>query len=340
MTKREVVGMALDFKRPPYVSWSFRFTREATDKLVGHYGAVDLEPFIQSHFLELGRDIGLFEEMGCDRVRDVFGVVWNRTIDKDIGNVEGQVLPEATLKGYQFPDPLDARFFEDIPERLGRYWDRFRVFCIGFSLFERAWTLRGMEQLYMDFVDSPEFVHELLNTIADYNIAQLRHAATYDIDAVYFGDDWGQQHGLLMGYPTWREFIYPVLRRMYRAVLDEGKMVIIHSCGDVDDLFDDLVGIGLRCFNPFQPEVMDVVDLMQRYRGRLAFWGGLSMQRTLPFGTVQDVDAETRRLLALGRAGGYILSPSHAVEGYVPLENMLAFIDMVQQQAGFEPTPH
>ena len=97
-----------------------------------------------------------------------------------------------------------------------------------------------------------------LTAIADYNIAQLKEASKYDIDAICFGDDWGQQSGLIMGYDTWKEFIYPQLKRMYKAVHDEGKYVFIHSCGDVDELFDDLVDIGLNCFNPFQPEVMDV----------------------------------------------------------------------------------
>ena len=114
---------------------------------------------------------------------------------------------------------------------------------------------------------------------------------------------------------------------MYAAVREAGKFVMIHSCGDVDELFDPLVAAGLNCFNPFQPEVMDVYSLLPAYRGRLAFHGGLSTQRTLPFGTVEDVRAETCRLLDLGAEGGYILAPAHDVEGDVPLENMLAVID-------------
>ncbi|MEI8198305.1 MAG: uroporphyrinogen decarboxylase family protein, partial [Phycisphaerae bacterium] len=189
-----------------------------------------------------------------------------------------------------------------------------------------------MENLMMDFVENPAFVHELLDAIADYNIQQVREAVKYDIDAVYFGDDWGQQCGLQMGRQMWLEFIYPRLRRMYQAVHDAGKYVCIHSCGDVDELFDDLIGIGLNCFNPFQPEVMDVAALMRQYRGRLAFHGGLSTQHTLPHGSVADVRVETRRLLELGREGGYIFAPAHSVEGDVPLENMLAFCDLALAQ--------
>ncbi len=334
-TKREVVHSVLAGKQPLYVPWSCGFTQEAWEKLRAHYGEVGLEEALQNHLLKLGSDIGFSNEVGKNRVMDVFGVVWNRSTDKDIGNVEGCVLPEPTLEHYQFPDPLDPRFFAAIPQSIDRYPDRFRVFQIGFSLYERAWTLRGMQNLLMDFHDHPRFVHQLLNAISEYNIAQLNAALRYDIDAVYFGDDWGQQRGLQMGPKLWREFLYPVLQRMYGAVRAAGKYVFIHSCGDVDELFDDLIGIGLNCFNPFQPEVMDVESLVQKHRGRLVFHGGLSTQRTLPYGTVEDVRAETRRLLEMGREGSYIFAPAHDVQGDVPLENMLAFIDLVQAQTGY-----
>lgn len=335
MTKREIIKAVLDGQKPPYVPWSFSFTLEAREKLARHFGTNDLEPILQNHFLGLGNDIGFFEDIGNARVRDVFGVVWDRSIDKDIGNIEMPRLVEPTLAGYEFPDPLANLYFANIPEQIEKYKDRFRIFRIGFSLYERAWTLRGMQNLMMDFYDHPGFVKELLCTIADYNIAQVKKALTYDIDAVYFGDDWGQQHGLQMGPALWRKFIYPELKRMYGIVRDAGKSVFIHSCGDVDELFDDLIEIGLNCFNPFQPEVMDVEALIHHYRGRLVFHGGLSTQRTLPYGSPDDIRHETRRLISLGRDGGYILSPAHAVEGDVPLENMLAFIDEAHNQTNF-----
>ena len=335
MTKREVIHTVLEGRIPPYVPWSYGFTKEARAKLEEHFKPLDVEEALQNHILKLGSDIGFFTDLGDNLVQDVFGVVWDRSIDKDIGNVAGCVLPESTLQHYSFPDPLDRRFFREIPTRIARYWDRFRVFQIGFSLYERAWTLRGMQNLLMDFYDYPKFVHSLLESIADYNITQIQEALKYEIDAIYFGDDWGQQRGLQMGPKIWHQFIYPVLKRMYSVVHAAGKLVFIHSCGDVDEVFDDLIGIGLNCFNPFQPEVMEVESLMERYRGRLTFHGGLSTQRTLPFGTVEDVRKETKQLLEMGARGGYIFAPAHDLEGDVPLENMLAFIELVQNQPGY-----
>lgn len=338
MTKREIVRQALLHQRPPYVPWSFSFTEEARAKLVAHFGTDDLDTALDNHIAWAGNTVGYFTDLGGGLFRDVFGVVWDRSVDRDIGVVVHPPLPEPTLAGYRFPAADDPRFYADIAPQFARHGDCFRIFPIGFSLYERAWTLRGMENLMMDFLEHPAFVRELLHAIADFNLAQIDRARTFDVDAIHFGDDWGQQQGLQMGPALWHEFIEPELARMYAAVRRAGKFVSIHSCGDVDELFDPLVALGVNCFNPFQPEVMDVAALIPRYHGRLAFFGGLSTQRTLPYGSPDDVRAETRRLIALGRDGGYILSPAHAVEGDVSLENMLAFIDEARAQPGFAST--
>ncbi len=91
MSKKDVVKMVLDGKKPPYVPWSFRFTHEAIRKLETHWGR-DWEMKLDNHFTELGSDIGFFEDLGDDRFKDLFGVVWDRTVEKDIGLPEWDIL--------------------------------------------------------------------------------------------------------------------------------------------------------------------------------------------------------------------------------------------------------
>lgn len=334
MTKRDIVRTVFEGRQAPYVPWHYVFSTDAAALLRAHLGVADLERAVDNHMLMLRRSTGSFRDLGGGRVQDIFGVVWDRNLDKDIGIVTGLVLPEPTLRDFSLPDPLDPRFYVNWDALIADGGDRFRVFSASLSLFERAWTLRGLENLMMDFYDNPEFVHELLDLLADFNIAQVNEALKYDIDAVYFGDDWGQQRGLLVSRRTWDEFIRPRVARMYGAVRDAGKFVMNHSCGDVDELFDDLITLGLNCSNPFQPEVMDVDDLMDRYRGRLTFMGGLSTQQTLPNGSPEDVRLASEHLLSKGRTGSYIFAPAHAVQGDVPLENILSFIDAARRQVG------
>ncbi|MFA6102510.1 MAG: uroporphyrinogen decarboxylase family protein [Victivallaceae bacterium] len=335
MDKRTVALKAMRCEPVPYTPWCFGFTYEAGEKLKAHYAVDDLETVFDNHILGMSV-FGGFEDIGNDCYKDFFGVVWDRSEDKDIGVVRNLLIPEPALADYKLPPlPDKAAFDAAVGAKIEQHPDLLRMFSIGFSLFERAWTMRGMENLLMDMCVNPEFVEELLTTITDYNIEIVKRALEYDIDVVHFGDDWGQQHGLIMGPVLWKKFIYPQLKRIYGVVRDAGKLVSIHSCGDVDELFDDLVGIGLNNFNPFQPEVMDTYALMDQYRGRLSFWGGLSTQRTLPYGTVEQVVAESERLLEKGLGGGYIFAPAHGVEGDVPLENMLAFINAAQRQKGY-----
>ena len=166
MTKREVIKMVLDGKKPPYVPWSFKFTEEPKKVLQDYYGEQDLDIPLGNHILNLGSDIGFFDEIEPNMFQDVFGVVWDRSIDKDIGDPKSPyVISEPSMEGVTLPDPHDPRFFANIEPEIEKKPDLFRLFQIGFSLYERAWAMRGMENLLMDMMMYPDFVHELLQKL-------------------------------------------------------------------------------------------------------------------------------------------------------------------------------
>ena len=170
MDKRSIVKLALEWKNPPYVPWNINFTIPAKEKLQAQFPGQNLEDVVQNHLINIGYELYFSTDIGNDCVQDHFGVVWDRSIDKDIGVVKGQVLELPTLQGYTFPDPAAPYVFADVADKLVKYGDRYRFFGIGFSLYERAWTLRGLQTLLMDFYDHPGFVHDLFNNIADYNM--------------------------------------------------------------------------------------------------------------------------------------------------------------------------
>lgn len=334
MTPRERVHRALQFGQTDIVPYQVNLTSGAARRLAEFYGNPDFAPAIGNHLATLSHRLTApWVEVEPGHLRDEWGVIWNRTVDKDIGVVANQVLPEPTLRGFRTPAPVSQALLDAYPKFVERNRDRFRIASLGFALFERAWSLRGMDQLLVDMLESPDFVHELFDHITEFNLSQLDLALEQDIDGVQFGDDWGSQGGLIMGPRLWREFIKPRIAVMYGRVRAAGKYVMIHCCGDVREILPDLVEVGLDVFNPFQPEVMDVFETKRLYYGRLSFYGGISVQHLLPHGAPEEVRRETRKLLAeLGRGGGYIASPSHAVPADVPPENIAAMVEVLNDQ--------
>lgn len=335
VTARELTRAALEFQSLPKAPYSVGFTADMQERFTADARGADL--FARMDNVLVGHSpLKMDADMTDEQTKiftDEFGVTWDRSIDSDIG-VPAPVLDPDTVDDYTFPDPHAAWRYEPIAAALQARPDHYHVMTIGFSLFERAWSLRGMENLLMDFAERPEFVETLLDRICDFNVAVVETGLKRcpDLDAVYFGDDFGSQLGLMMGPRIWREMLKPRLARQYAAVAARGKKVFIHSCGHVQEIFDDLVEIGVNVFNPFQPEVMDVHALLDQYHGRLAFHGGISTQRLLPFGTVDEVRQEVAALIEKAKRGGYIVAPAHAMPRDCKVENVIAMLEMLIDQ--------
>lgn len=338
MTKKERVKAAMNHQETDFVPFQMDCLSAAERKLKEYYGVTDLPDIIGNHIAMFEPSYySLFTEEHLDnnKFRDAFGATWELKPNEDIGTVIEYPLKEATLENYQFPDPEKVMELDEIPSFIEKNNDRFIIGAIGFSLYERAWILRGIEPVLQDFLMNQSFIEELFDKIIDFNLAITKRLCRFPIDAFHYGDDWGQQHGLIMGADLWRKIFKKRLRILYDAVHAAGHPVSIHSCGDITEIIPDLIEIGVNMITPLQAEALDFRFLKKEYGRDLTFWGGISTQKTLPFGTPEDVRKEIRQTLKiLGKGGGYILAPSHELQKDVPLENMLAFIDEAQHQSG------
>ncbi len=336
MTKKDRVKAALSHIETDFVPFQMDCLSAAEKKLIAHFGEVDLNEVIGNHLAMFEPSYySLFqtETIGQGKFKDAFGASWELKPGEDIGSVINHPLKEPTLINYSFPDPEKIMELENIPAFIEKNKDKFIMGAIGFSLYERAWILRGIEPMLFDFLANPFFVEELFDRICDFNMVITKRLCQFPIDAFHFGDDWGQQHGLIMGAEIWRKFFKKRLKKLYDAVHDAGLPVSIHSCGDITEIIPDLIDIGVNMISPLQAEALDFEFLKKEYGKHLSFWGGISTQKTLPNGTPREVREEIRdRLKIMSKNGGYILAPSHELQGDIPLENMLAFIDEAQNQ--------
>ncbi len=333
MTPRERVLLAINHQQTDIVPYHIIYTSPIQKKLEEYYQTSKLDDVIGNHIVKYRLRIPDVE-VSPDHWRDGYNLIWDRTVDKDIGVVTNYPLTKRDLSLVTFPNPKDERIYQGLPKFIEENPQRFRMASIGFALFERAWSLRNMQELLIDMIEAPDFVHELFEAITQTQLAILDEALKYDLDAILFGDDWGQQNGLIFGIRLWRKFIKPYIARLYAKVKQAGKAVFIHSCGKVQELFPELIELGVDVFNPFQPEVMDVYEMKKQFGSKLCFYGGMSIQQVLPFGTPAQVKEEAKRLIReIGKDGGYIIAPSHAMPYDIPLDNILAFIEVVQNQS-------
>lgn len=147
------------------------------------------------------------------------------------------------------------------------------------------------------------------------------------------------QTGMLIGAHTWREFLKPRLAKIIMAAkeMKPDLPIFYHSCGNPGDIIPDLIEIGVTILNPIQPECFDLQYMKDTYGDKLAFWGGISAQTDLSFGTPQQVKAEVKHCIELlGKGGGYLAGSNHMIEPEVPWENLMAFFEAVEEYGSYE----
>ena len=211
MTKREVVLQTLRHEQGDVIPYYLDLTEGELEKMIAYSGDPLFFEHSESYLAEERNES--FTDLGNGRFKDMFQVVWDKGAqDGDFGIAVGHPIPDSEIGDYVFPEP-DEKLIREKCERLVAQKDKFTMYIIGFSLYERLWTLHGTFETLVDFLEEPEFITEVLDKIVEYNCKVVDIVAQYPIDCIFFGDDWGQHKGLQMGLPIWREFLKPQLKK-------------------------------------------------------------------------------------------------------------------------------
>ena len=291
---------------------------------------IDLCPDAWDMICRSGLDEGkTLEEFVDNDVQDIGVPWWNwHNLSQDWQGADFPVSP---------PTCSGCGSYVDLAEnikRLRQQSDKYFLVRIYGSHFEKAYFARGIANFLADMAGEPKQAQKLLTKIVDRNMTMLENFLTIpEIDGVLLGSDWGSQSDLLMSLSTWREMIGPGEQREYDLIHAYGKDVWLHSCGNITRLIPSLVEMRLDVLNPVQPEAMDISALKHDYGSRLTFWGGISTQKTLPYGTPDEVRAEARAVRdLLGKGGGYIFSPAQSIQADVPVANIQALLEVARGQ--------
>ncbi len=202
------------------------------------------------------------------------------------------------------------------------------------TVFERAWYVRGMDNLFCDLLEQNGIGDWLLDWHTRRSAEQAGRCARAGVDVIGLGDDIGTQRGMMMAPDFWRHHLKPRLQKVIDAIRNNQKQRVwikYHSDGDIREVLDDLIEMGIDIINPLQPECMPHDQVIPRYRDRAAFWGLVGTQTTMPFGSTDDVRAVVDRIAEHARHGAAIIvAPTHVLEPDVPWENIAALVDAVR----------
>jgi hypothetical protein len=203
--------------------------------------------------------------------------------------------------------------------------------------------IRDVAEWYMSTVARFDFVYELFERQCEIglkNLARIHQAVGDRVTAVFItGTDFGTQAGPFINPKNYVKLYQPFHRRINDWVHTHTKWkTFIHSCGSIFALLPDIVDAGFDILNPVQCSAacMDPPTLKARFGDRIAFWGGgVDTQKTLPFGTPEEIRREVRaRIEVLGRGGGFVFNTVHNVQAGTPAENLVALYDAVRACRG------
>ena len=331
MTHKERMQNVIRYRSVDHIPTQINYTGEMGRKLAKYFqrSEADLPAFLGNHMIRVDID----HPMRFNENRRVKFDWWGVGFDTQEEGYFAAVSPlkeNPNLDQYSWPDPTNATLFEKARKILQEKGQEYFITPnFGFVLFERAWTLRGFEQFFMDMSTDPDYTGELLDRITEIQLQLIHQFIALGIDGGYFGDDYGAQKHMLFSPRMWRTYIKPRLAKLFAPFVERGLPILMHSDGQIQPILPDLVEIGLNVLNPVQPEVLDHAWLVENFKGKLAFYGGLSTQTTLPYGTPEEVKQAVSDCVSIlaPEGTGLLLAPSHRMMTDIPMENISAMLE-------------
>lgn len=258
---------------------------------------------------------------------------------------------------FGFDDPADSRrFFQggddqlncvgdalsrDIPsweKRLTPYLDEFAVFGATCEPYEYLWRIIGSENALMWMAAEPELFEAFVNRVGEWLLEFTRaeiKAAQGKLAGFYIYGDVAYRRCMLFNPTTWRRLFKPHVKALIDELHAHGLMVVYHGCGNAERIFDDFVDIGLDAYNPLEAKAdLDVVQLKQRYAGKLAFVGNVDV-RILERGDPAEIEREVRYKLQAARGGGWVFQSDHSISSEVAPESYELAIRLLRQYGNY-----
>ncbi len=346
MTPRERVLTALSHQRPDRTPRDFWAEPPAWNRLLAHVGHADRDRLLD----DLGIDVrhlaapvrpereiapGVFQNLWGERY--IYQPTPWGPMREDVQGALAGAREFGELESFPWPTPDDIDR-SSLAGQCRTHPDH--AWLYGFAdVWQRPALVRGWEQFFTDMIERPDWVRYLCRKFTDFYRQDYTRAAEITsgrIDLYLLISDLGGQHGPLISPAMFDEFVAPPLKSMIDCIHGLGGRVLFHSCGCIRGFIPRLIALGVDVLDPIQPTGPEMAPaaLAAEFGGRIAFHGGIDMQRLLPRGTPGEVASTARQYAeVLGNRGGYILGPAHLFQPDVPPENILAMYHAMEARS-------
>jgi uroporphyrinogen-III decarboxylase len=229
-------------------------------------------------------------------------------------------------------DPIDG---ERIAQRWAQMGERGLGWLGVYGIWQQACYVRGMTQMAMDPYLDPGWTHTFLGRLCDHLAAQAEILCRTPVETFYINESYV---GMGLSRQVFDAFVRPYDQRLIDIAKEAGKYVLYHDCGRADALLESFVEMGIDYLEPVTPIAaggdLDPADVVCRIGDKVAIRGGVN-HRVMTYGTPEEVREEVRHCLdVFAPGGGYVLSPSAAINLDVPYANLEAFAQAAQAYCG------
>jgi len=328
MNSRERVIRAIEFESPDRIPIMHAFLPSA----IRRHGEKIIREIFEKYPHDYA-DVYQYSTMPSDPLYqkgvhcDEWGCIWLNVQGGILGQVVGHPLESwDSLKNYEFPNPLNDQFFEQVEDSLKKEGHK-KYYTVDYiCFFERLQWLRGFKNLMIDLIKLPKELSRLAEKIVNYNIERIKRWGEIGVDEVFLGDDLGHQRGLIIDPELFRKFFKPFYQRMINTARKKGMFVQFHSDGYIIDLLPELIGMGIDVLN-VQMTIMGIEKLGALFGGKVCFRSDVDCQHILPFGTPNDVVKHVKQIIkAFGNFDGGLIGCGE-IGANVPLSNIIAMYE-------------
>lgn len=340
MNSKQRVRAVMQHQVPDRVPAAFECVGSVMTRLLKHYGYTDAQQLWQRYQIDIvtagpkyiGPELKTYlNEKGETVISGYWGNQWTRhttAIDTYQTNSYfpmDHVESVADVDACTFPDP-DWFDYSAIAQQCDRFPDK--AIIIGHEgPFQIVTNLMRMENFFVLMVEEPDAAKRLLQRMNEFEMEFYKRcfeAGGGRVDILRPHDDYGTQISMLFSVDMWKEFFMENTRKLVDLAHSYGAFYQQHSCGAVAPLIPLFIECGVDALEPIQKvKGLEVETLAERYGGQIVFHGGIDTQGLLPFGSAEEVKAETEKFIRL-LSPGYILMASQGFEGDVPFENIEA----------------